>query len=535
MNYFYSVVELLGGLGAFLLGFNYLSSSLENIASSKLKKVFEKISKNRLMGVGVGVGVTCIVQSSSVVTVMIVGFVNSGILNLTQATAMIMGANIGTTITAQIVALESFDISKIAVSLTAIGFFITMIFKKKKNLGNCLAGIGLVFVGLMVMSLSMNTFKESEAITNVLTSISNPFLLLFVGLAVTAIVQSSSAVTTIIISMVGAGMMIGKNPNDILFVILGTNIGTCVTALISSIGTNTNAKRAAIIHLMFNVFGSVVFTIILLIWKNFMVDTLEKAFPFKTTQIAMFHTLFNLVCTIIFLPFVNGFVKLSKILIRDPKKEEDFKSLDERLLLTQTTALIPLYQEFKKLSELSFKALEDAMDAFCKKDLDKLTIVNKEISDAKKMHKDIVEYMVKVTTNNDEKTTNIINDLYKSLMDINRILEIADNVGKYLNETISNDLVFKDEIIISLEEMFNNVKELFNESMDKFMNHSKNIEKLDFYEDLVDANKKKLIDDHIKRLNEGACSPSNSGIFINLVSNLERVADHIYQFGYRNI
>ena len=264
MDYITAVLQLIGGLGAFLIAFNILSESVEKLANTGLKKLFNKTSSNRFIGVGIGCLVTMIIQSSSATTVMIVGFVNAGVMTLFQATAMIMGANIGTTITAQIVALNSFDISIWFFILTFIGVFGAMLVKKErtKQILMALAGLGLVFVSLELMSSSMEIFKNSDAFTNALTSINNPFLLLLIGLGITAVLQSSSAVTTIIISMAAAGITIGNGGNSVLYVILGTNIGTCVTALLSSIGADNNAKRASIIHLMFNVFGSIIFFII---------------------------------------------------------------------------------------------------------------------------------------------------------------------------------------------------------------------------------------------------------------------------------
>ena len=300
MDYFWAFIGLLAGLGAFLFGFKVLSESIEKLANSRMRRWFDKTAKSKLAGVGIGTVTTAIIQSSSATTVMVVGFVNAGIMTLYQATAIIMGANIGTTITAQIASLQAFDFIAFVTVFTCIGVFMDMLSKneKVKTVGVVLAGLGLVFLGLQVMSDSMSIFRDSQSFKNFLTGVSNPFLLLLVGTAFTALVQSSSAVTSLIIVMVGAGLTIGEpGSNGVLFLVLGSNIGTCITAILSSVGASTNAKRASLIHLMFNVFGSIIFTVFLLCWPSFMQDTLVRWFPQAQTQIAMFHTFFNVIWT----------------------------------------------------------------------------------------------------------------------------------------------------------------------------------------------------------------------------------------------
>ena len=283
-----AIIELLAGLGVLLVGFKLLSDNIEKLATGGLKKMFNKTSGNRFVGVGIGAAATALIQSSSATTVMIVGFVNAGIMNLFQATAMIMGANIGTTITAQIAALGSLDISLYATLLAVIGIFMQMLCKKDKTktIGLALAGLGIVFVALGIMSGAMKDFASDGTIPAILESVTNPVVLLVLGAVLTAVIQSSSAMTTIVISMVAAGMTIGNGGNSILYVILGTNIGTCITAILSSIGATTNAKRASLIHLMFNFFGSIIYFVILLFFPLFMEKTFSSWFDLPSTQIA---------------------------------------------------------------------------------------------------------------------------------------------------------------------------------------------------------------------------------------------------------
>lgn len=526
-----AIVELLSGVGVFLIAFKVLSESIEKLASSGLKRLFNKTSKNRFIGVGIGALVTAIIQSSGATTIMIVGFVNAGVMNLFQATAMIMGANIGTTITAQIVALQSFDITAYIILFTFIGAFITMICKKDKSktIGLLLAGFGLVFVALSIMSSSMSIFKESPYILELLQKVNNPFVLMIIGALLTALLQSSSAVTTIIISIVGAGISIGTTPNAVLFLILGTNIGTCVTALISSIGASVNAKRASLIHLLFNVFGSIIFAIVLLVWKNFMADTLQKWFTSPATQIAMFHTLFNVISTLIFIGFISMFVKLSEIIIKNKKEEKKTTYLDERFIHTPSIAIDQSIKETVRLGEIAMEALDIAIINFIKKDMTKEDEIREKIADCEIINREIVSFLVKVSSQDitvqDEKT---ISALHYSLNDFIREAEIADNIIKYTKSVINCDIEFSDTVNKSIEELqvmlrkqFRNIKEVMLTSNYTLIPQIKELE------DSIDNMRSRLIDGHIKRLEEGICKPQSSGVFINLISNLERAGDHL--------
>ena len=526
-----AIIELLGGMGAFLLGFKVLSESIEKLASAGLKRLFNKTSKNRFIGVGIGALVTAIIQSSSATTVMIVGFVNAGVMNLFQATTMIMGANIGTTITAQIVALQSFDIVAYVAILAFIGIFMNMLGKKDrtKTIGLSLAGLGLVFISLEIMSGSMEAMKESDKVINLLQSVNNPFLLVLIGVGITAIVQSSSAVTTILISMVGAGITIGSDPNAVLFVVLGTNIGTCVTALISSIGASVNARRASLIHLLFNIFGSILFIIILLIWKDFMVDTLQKWFSSPTTQIAMFHTLFNVVSTILFIGFVNVFVKLSELIIKDKKEDKKTTYLDERFIHTPGIAINQAIKETVLLGEFAMNTLDLAITKFIEKSILSEEEIKQKISDIEIVNREIITFLVKVSSQDvtieDEKT---ISALHHSLNDFIREAEIADNMVKYTRSAINNNIEFSDSVYESIKKLQGMLKEQF-ANIKKIMLYSDYslIGKVKDLEDEIDNMRSSLINGHIKRLEEGTRKPLSSGIFINLISNLERAGDHL--------
>ena len=531
MTYVYAVISLLGGIGSFLLGFKILSENIEKLANRGLRKILAYASKNRFIGVLIGMVVTAVIQSSSATTVMIVGFVNAGVMNLFQATSMIMGANIGTTITAQIVALESFDFSKFAVALAFIGMFMEMLCKKEKHrtVGLSFAGLGLVFLALQFMSSSMKIFRDAPAVTNLLTSINNPFLLLFIGVAFTALVQSSSAVTTIIISMVSAGLTIGSSPNSVLFLILGTNVGTCVTALISSIGAATNAKRTSIIHLLFNLFGTLVFLIILLLWKDFAAVTLKKWFSHESTQIAMFHTIFNVISTLLFLPFINLFIKLSTIFVKDKKEDVRVTYLDDRFLNTPSIAVMQATREVIALGKEAMNALDLSLVGFLERNLDDSKKVFKHIDNVEEYNKEIIAYLVNISSKeisiHDE---NKVSALHTVVNDLIRESEIADNVVKYTRFVIEKDIDFSEHVYQSIGELRTLLSEQF-VNVEKFLIDKDYtvLDKVVEIEEKIDNMRTDLIDGHIKRLEEGKCKPQSSGVFINLISNLERAGDHL--------
>lgn len=534
MDWLYVVVNILAGCGAFLLGFKVLSDNMEKIAGNGLKKLFNKTSDKRLVNVGMGAAATAVVQSSSITTVMVVGFVNVGIMTLTQAAAVIMGANIGTTITAQIAALQAFDIDLAFMMLLFIGVFMDLFAKndKVKSLGLSLAGLGLVFVGLGLMSDPMSALKESKAVTDFLSKINNEILLLLVGVALTAIIQSSSAVTTIVISMAGAGLIIGGGGNAPLFVILGSNIGTCVTALISSIGTSVNARRASIIHLLFNVIGSVLFAIMLLIWKDFSVNTLEKWFSSPSTQIAMFHTFFNVGCTLIFLPFINWLVKAATLLVPEKQEQEDPAAIvymDKRFLTTPALAIGQLKKETFRMADMAMASLDTALGAFMQKDVsaeEKVKTANDHIA---KLSSSVSDYLVQVSavgiTLSDEKK---VAAMHSDVGDIVRISELADNLTKYTQKVVSDNLVFSEGIeekilgmYALIEKQYDFVKKISLDGKVELLAQA------DELEEEIDAMRKDLVADHIARMGRGECRPENNTVFINLVSNLERVGDHI--------
>ena len=544
MDHLWNVVMMLAACGAFLIGFKLLSDNMEKIAGNGLKKLFNKTSDKKLVGVGVGAASTAVVQSSGVTTVMVVGFVNAGIMTLHQAAAMIMGANIGTTITAQLASLGSFDIIPIIfISLLFIGVMTEMFFQNDriKSIGLAVAGLGLVFFGLEIMSDSMNVYSTVVEVQNLLSSMTNPLLLILFGIVFTALLQSSSAVTTIIIGMAMANppLLIGGSAgsNAVLFIILGSNIGSCVTALISSIGTSVNARRASMMHLLFNMTGTLLFTVLLLVWsenvvgQNFYAVTFCKWFDAPATQIAMFHTFFNCVCTVLFLPFSNVLVKVATVLVPEKKKDEEQETtfMDKRFLSNPNLAISQLKKESFRMADMAMQSLDTAYEAFKNKDVNKGDEVFKLNDKISKIGTGISDYLVQVSAVGaslaDEKR---VAALHNNVGDISRIAELGDNLIKYTNKEVSENLTFSPVVWERLEEMYGLLKDQYQNVKNIILNKNYGlIEASDELEERIDTMRRDLVADHIARMSKGECKPENNTVFINLVANLERIGDHL--------
>ena len=555
-----AIFELLAGLGAFLIGVKMLSDNMEKLATGKMRTLFHRASGKtelpeaatrkekvraklkewsaNLAGVGIGTATTAVIQSSSLTTVMVVGLVNAGVMTLTQATTITMGANIGTTITAQIAALSAFDFAVFAMGLTGIGILVAYATKKEKVQTICyaLAGLGLVFVGLDVMDASMDFFQESQVIVDLFASITNPFLLFFLGIAITAIIQSSSALTVILIAMAESGILIGGGGNAVLYVVLGTNIGTCVTALLSSIGANINAKRAAVIHLLFNVIGSIIFFIIMVCWPEMNANTFEAWFPDNPgTQIAMFHTFFNVISTILFLPFTNGLVKLSEILVRPRKKADESgengvpSRLDKRLLSTPALAVDGATEEAAAALAKAVGSLKTAVDGFVTQDTAKTETVVKANEEVDECLSRIDSYLVQVSAYDSTlDTEKRIAALHSCLGDIHRVGELAQNVTKYTRRTEKDSLYFSPKVKDDINDMYALLEKMSAKAGEILTSGSTDgLAEIDAIENEIDARRKRLIKEHVQRLGSGECRPESSSVFVNLVCNLERVGDHL--------
>ncbi|MCI8304415.1 MAG: Na/Pi cotransporter family protein [Lawsonibacter sp.] len=527
------IVQLLAGTGVFLVGVHLLTSNIEQLATGKIKELFGKTASRRMVNVGIGAATTALIQSSGVTTVLIVGFVNVGVMNLYQAAAMIMGANIGTTVTAQIAALSAFPITTYIQILVFVGIMMNMVCKRDgpRRMGMILAGLGLIFIGLALMSDAMKANKAG--IQSLFEVVTNPFLLFLLGIFLTALVQSSSATTSVIIAMSVAGLTIGTGGNEVLYIILGTNIGSCVTALMSSATAGTNARRAGLIHLMFNTLGSAIFFLLLACWPDFMALTFRRWFASPATQIAMFHTFFNVTCTVLFLPLCDGFVRASELLVREKQAETVETYLDERMLASPSLAISQLEQEMVRLSDTAMEAFRIGYRSFSQKDRGLIAPTHELIDRANSISQSMVDYLIRLSAKNKLTEDRSISDLHSNIGDTMRIAEIADNLTKYTQKSIDKGLDFSENVKEELNRMVERVEELYTLTRQAILEQTPTLmPDIDRAEEDIDAMRKGLIERHIQRLNLGECRPESSGVFINLVSNLERLGDHLTYIAY---
>lgn len=530
------IMMLLAGCGVFMIGMKMMSDGLERSAGKEMKKLFNHLTGNRFAGVGIGALVTVIVNSSAATTVMAIGFVNAGVMTLVQAAAIIMGANIGTTLTGFVISLSAFDVNLYASVLAFVGIMMTF-FKNDnvKKIGGILCGLGLMFVGLDAMS---GAFDGESAITALVEKafevIDFPLLLILIGMAFTAIIQSSTATTGLVIIMVGAGAM---RVDSGLFVILGTNIGTCVTAIIASIGTSTNSRRTAFFHLLFNVVGTVVFTVIIWIFRDQVVWILSHLGG-PQWQIAWFHFAFNLITTAMLLPFIKQFVKVTEFVVRDkPTKEEDdfrFRYIDDRLLSTPPIAVAQVQKEIMYASELAKENLELSVGALVKGDYINRQKLEKNESHINRIYHGVVAYLIKLaSTSLSEHDEKLVGAYHHVISDLERIGDHAENFAEQAEEMQKENVTFSDAANAELLQMYNKIMNMYDLSLHAFEHRDYVVlSRISAIENEVDEMKDDLGVSHIERLNRGDCAVERGTYFFALISAMERIADHLVNVAY---
>lgn len=543
LDIFYAFLSLLGGIGVFLYGMKLMGDSLEMVAGNEIKRMFAKISNKKLIGVGIGTVTTAVVQSSAAIIVMSMGFVNSGLMSLTQAITISYGANIGTCVTALIVAVgvggfADVQLTVIFAALAGVGALMIMFTKKDKvkKIGGIITGLGMIFVGLSVMTSSMSIFSQSDKISAFLAKISNPALLLLFGILFTALIQSSSAVSGIVITMV-ASVPALLQFDQALYIILGSNIGTCITSLIAAIGTNTNAKRAAVINVFYKTVGVIIFGI-LSIWVPF--GKMFSVFKAPALQVAMFHLFFNVVATVIFFPFTNLMVKASEKIMPEKKKPVDENEphlyfLEERLLRTPPVAVAQLKNEIENMAEIAKTNFDKCMDAVM---VGKVSDVIDEIAKNEKclnfLNREITKYLVKlsqVDLSEDDKL--LISTSYHTVSDIERIGDYAENISEYAEKMEADKLTFSPKAISEIQTLKATITNLYDEVMKTYKEDTLDyIDKVNEYEESVDRQKEEMGEHHIERMNKGECTPEVGAIYLSLSSNAERVADHMTNIAY---
>ena len=517
-------LPVLGGLGLFLFGMNTMGAGLEKAAGNKLKKMIEALTTNRFTGIIVGTIVTMIVQSSSATTVMVIGFVNAGLMTLPQAVGVIMGANIGTTITAQLIAFKLTDYAPLAVAI-GVAMWIGARNKKAKNMSEILIGFGILFIGMDMMGDGLKPLANLPAFTNIMSSLNNPILGMLVGLGLTTIVQSSSASIGLLQALAGEGLVSMHIAFPILF---GENIGTTTTAMISSIGANKTAKRAAIIHFLFNLVGTIIFMTLLRYPIEWLVTYLSPGDVQR--QIANAHTFFNVINVIIQYPFAMLLVKAAEKLV--PGKDEaditESKYLDRRIIETPSIALGQAMREANRMGNLVLENLSACKVVMLEDKIDGVDAILAREKSINKIQREITDYLVQLSNAplSDEQHADV-NALLYVIGDIERVGDHIENITELAQYKYDNNLYFTPQAIEELSEMFDVCDKAFRTSIEAYkITDEAMARQVLILEDEVDRLEKQNRANHIDRLNKMLCSTGSGIVFLDVISNLERVSDH---------
>ena len=537
-----SVLTLLAGIGVFLIACQMMSSNLEAASSEKLKKLFSKASDSKLMGVGIGALGTAAIQSSGATTVMTIGFVNAGIISLAQAATIIYGANIGTTVTAQIVALGMFGGNSLSTSVifsafAGLGAFMSIFAKKSgpKTLGGILAGFGLLFVGLELMSGSMEEFAALDGVKTFLAGIGNHILLVLLGALFTAIIQSSSVMTSIALAMVVTGL-IGIDQG--IYLTMGSNIGSCVVAVIAGVTSGTNAKRTALIHLLFNCTGVVLFLLAALVLGLFDIsygNLFERLFPSAPQmQLAMFHTFFNTITVCIMLPLTGALVGLVSRMIpeRTVPQESEFSLhyVDENMLRTPPVAVSQVKREILRMADIALENVDRALFMAVQLDFADKSRFERDERQLNFINRDLVNYVVRLSGRSGlgEKDKTYLSGTYRNIRDLERIGDYAENIVEYATTLADTSQQFSDDAKYEISQMKTLLHKLYDRTIEAYQNESlAALDEANAIEEEIDDYTKRMEEGHITRMEKGICTPSVGAQYLELSSNAERIADHM--------
>ena len=547
-----AILMLLAGIGVFLIACMMLSNNLESICSSRLKSLFAKASDKKLVGVGIGTVTTAAIQSSGATSVLVIGFVNAGIMSLTLATAIIYGANIGTTATAQIVALgmfggDSMSFTVIFSALAGIGAFIYSYAKKDKTrkIGGIIAGFGMLFVGLDLMSSSMSEFAGSEAVIDFLSNIDNLILLIIIGFLLTALVQSSSVVTSIAIVMLVQGLI---SLEQGIYITMGSNIGSCVVAVLAAMSSGLNAKRVAAIHLSFNIFGVILFTI-----AGFIITTVTSGgctfgtifadmFPnAPQTQLAMFHTIFNVITVIIMLPLTSQLIAFVTKILPDKKKDVEIADddephmyyINEYMLKTPAIAVLEVKNEMVNMSKLAIENFDYACNVVCSMENANYKEFRAKEKELNYLKKNIPRFIVKLSnTELDRKDSIYVSTVYRTVTDLERIGDYSKNIIGYAEKMKVSSDEFSDYAKDEIREVQGLIDQLYQKIHKAYVDQDYDaLNEAYEIEDRIDDVTDRMADNHIARISDGICSTSAGAEFLSLTSDAERVADHFINMG----
>ena len=519
-----------GGLGLFLFGMELMSDSIEKVAGARLRRILEIFTTNRFMGMIVGIIFTGIIQSSSACTVMVVSFVNSGLMNLYQAAGVILGANVGTTITSQLV---SFNLSKIAPLILLVGVVVMMFTKKEKvrKVAEVVVGFGILFVGLSTMSQAMANMKNEPQVVNLLMSLKNPFLATLMGFALTAIIQSSSVTVSIVLLLANQDLL----PLPItLYIILGCNIGACATAMLASMTGKKDAKRAALIHLLFNIIGTVIIYIALFVAGDQIVELIKSISADNGRFVANAHTLIKIAQVIMLFPFTGWLVKMTYLIVpgEDQKvgyrESYQLKYIGDKVVFNPATAVVEVVKELERMASLAEENLNRAMNALItldEEDIEEVYEVEKNINF---LNHAITDYLVKINqTTLPIEDLNSLGALFHVVNDIERIGDHAENVADAARQRKEEGVSISKEAQKELGDMLEMVNKIIRYAVEMFAKSDEtHMQEIITLEDQVDEKERELQKKHVERLTKGECSPEAGMIFSDIVSGLERVADH---------
>lgn len=526
------ILSLFGGLALFLYGMQMMSNGLEAAAGNKMKSILEKLTSNRIKGVLVGAAITAVIQSSSATTVMVVGFVNSGLMTLKQAVWVIMGANIGTTITGQLIAL---DMGAIAPIFAIVGVAAIMFVKSDRvhHISSIFAGLGILFMGMDMMGAAMEPLQESETFISLMTRFSNPLLGILVGAVFTAVIQSSSASVGILQALAATGMI---PLSSAVYVLFGQNIGTCITAVLASIGMKVNAKRTTVIHLMFNIIGTTLFTIVCMVtpYVSF-VESLTPGNP--VAQIANAHTIFNIVTTLILLPFGTYMADLAVKILPDSKKADDedlrlkyIRPFESSYAIGHSAvAVSQVRDEVGRMRTMVSKNIEDAFDTLIKYDGKASEKVKEREEYIDFLNKGISEYIVSLMASEmSMDDSRKINGYYAIISNLERIGDHAMNIAEYAEDMKKWNLTFSDNVLEEMEEMkkqcvasLENIKDVNPENVEKVLSQAVVIEQK------TDDMRDKYFKKQMQRLKKGKCKPQSGIVFSEILTDFERMGDHV--------
>lgn len=527
---FGTILTMAGGLGLFLFGMELMSDSIEKVAGARLRRILEIFTTNRFMGMIVGIIFTGIIQSSSACTVMVVSFVNSGLMNLYQAAGVILGANIGTTITSQLV---SFNLSKIAPLILLVGVVVMMFTKKEKvrKVAEVVVGFGILFVGLSTMSQAMANMKNEPQVVNLLMSLKNPFLATLMGFALTAIIQSSSVTVSIVLLLANQDLL----PLPItLYIILGCNIGACATAMLASMTGKKDAKRAALIHLLFNIIGTVIIYIALFVAGDQIVELIKSISADNGRFVANAHTLIKIAQVIMLFPFTGWLVKMTYLIVpgEDQKvgyrESYQLKYIGDKVVFNPATAVVEVIKELERMASLAEENLNRAMNALItldEEDIEEVYEVEKNINF---LNHAITDYLVNINqTTLPIEDLNSLGALFHVVNDIERIGDHAENVADAARQRKEEGVSISKEAQKELGDMLEMVNKIIRYAVEMFAKSDEShMQEIVTLEDQVDEKERELQKKHVERLTKGECSPEAGMIFSDIVSGLERVADH---------